>query len=60
MSQEFVIGVLVVLLIIAVSVILYVIHDIRSGNYRKLLSARSEHEQFQKTVQNVRKKNMGV
>ena len=60
MSQEFVITVLIVLSIIAVSVIIYVIRDIRSGNYRKLLSAKSEHEQLKKTVQDVRKNNMGV
>jgi len=45
---------------VAASVIAYVYRDIRSGNYRKLLSKKEEHEQFQKTVQDVRKKNMGA
>ena len=29
----------------AIFVIVYVVHDIRSGNYRKLLSTQDEHEQ---------------
>jgi len=59
-SQEFVFLVLLALTMVAASVIAYVYRDIRSGNYRKLLSKKEEHEQFQKTVQDVRKTNMGV
>ncbi|MDE2856624.1 MAG: hypothetical protein OXN94_02120 [Chloroflexota bacterium] len=60
MSQEFVFLVLLALTMVAASVIAYVYRDIRSGNYRKLLSEKEEHEQFQKTVQDVRKTNMGA
>ena len=59
-SQEFVFLVLLALTMVAASVIAYVYRDIRSGNYRKLLSEKEEHEQFQKTVQDVRKTNMGA
>ena len=60
MSLEFVVLVLGILFCVAVAVIVYVVKDIRSGNYRKLLSARTEHEELQKTVRDVRKNNMGV
>ncbi len=46
MSQEFVVFVLLLLLVIAIAVIVYVVRDIRSGNYRKLLSAGTEHEEL--------------
>ena len=35
---------LVLLFLSAIFVIGYVVYDIRSGNYRKLLSAQDEHE----------------
>lgn len=59
MSLEFVVMVLFVLLLIAIFVIVYVVHDIRSGNYRKLLSAQDEHEQLKSQVKKVRNKNLG-
>ncbi len=54
MSLEFVVMVLFALLLIAIFVIAYVVHDIRSGNYRKLLSAQDEHEQLKNQVQEAR------
>lgn len=60
MSQEFVFLVLLALSMVAASVIAYVYHDIRSGNYRKLLSNKEQHEQLQKTVRDVGKNNLRV
>ena len=34
----------ILLFLSAIFVIGYVVHDIRSGNYRKLLAAQDEHE----------------
>ena len=43
----------------AILLICYIVYDIRSGNYRKLLSAQDEHEQLKNRVQEVRNKNLG-
>ena len=42
----------------AIFIIGYVVYDIRSGNYRKLLSAQGEHEQSKNQVQEVRSKSL--
>lgn len=50
---------LFLLFLSAIFVIGYVVHDIRSGNYRKLLAAQDEHDQLKKQVREVRSDNLG-
>lgn len=50
---------LILLLIGSVVMSVFLLHDIRSGNYRKFLAADEEHENLSETVRNLRKKNLG-
>ncbi len=50
---------LILLLIGSVAMSVFLIYDIRSGNYRKFLAADEEHDQLAESVRNLRKKNLG-
>ena len=62
MSPEF-LNLLVVffvfLLIGSVAMSLYLLYDIKSGNYRKFLSAGKNHTDIADKVQNIRGQNVG-
>ena len=60
MSQEFVVLVLGVMFIVALVLVAVLARDIRSGNYRRLLKAKEEHDELKTRVQEVRNKNLGV
>lgn len=62
MSQEFVVLVLGIMFIVALVLVALLARDVRSGNYRKLLIAKDEHEEeeLKKSVQEIRNKNLGV
>ena len=49
----------VFLLIGSVAMSLYLLYDIKSGNYRKFLSAGKNHTDLADNVQNIRGHNVG-
>lgn len=49
---------LIFLLIGSIGMSLYLLHDIRSGSYRKLISASEQHADFAENVKSLRKKNL--
>ncbi len=50
---------LVFVLIGSVAMSLYLLYDIKSGNYRKFLSADRKHTDLAKKVRDVRNQNLG-
>ena len=58
MSQEFVILVLAAMFLVAVAFIFILVRDVRSGNYRKLLGASTEHDELKERAQEISKKNV--
>lgn len=50
---------LVFLLIGSVAMSLYLLYDMKSGNYRKFLSAGRKHSDLAERVQKVRNQNLG-
>lgn len=62
MSPEILIILFVFLLFLLISSIgmsLYLLYDMRSGNYRKFLPAGEQHFDLKEKVQKVRKNNLG-
>lgn len=59
MSQEFVVLVLGMMFVVALVLAALLARDVRSGNYRKLLIAKDEHEELKKSVQLIRNMNPG-
>ena len=62
MSPEILIILFVFLLFLLISSIgmsLYLLYDMRSGNYRKFLSAGEKHTELSEEVHKVLKKNLG-
>ena len=49
----------VFLLIGSVAMSLYLLYDIKSGNYRKFLSSERKHTDLSDKVQEIRTKNLG-
>lgn len=50
---------LVLLLIGSVIMSLYLLYDMKSGNYRKFLSAGKDHSELSDNVRKVRNQNLG-
>ena len=50
---------LIFLLIGSVCMSLYLLYDIKSGNYRKFLSSERKHTDLANKVQKVRRQNLG-